>query len=50
MTHILARQAAECEEYLRPARIFCKYASAKIAEAAAYIEESTVADVETFKK
>ena len=50
MTHILARQAAECEEYLRPAGIFCKYASAKIAEAAAYIEESTVADVETFKK
>lgn len=49
MTHILARQAAENEEYLRPARIFCKYASAKIAEAAAYIEESTSADVEMLR-
>ncbi|MDE7129742.1 MAG: acyl-CoA dehydrogenase family protein, partial [Alistipes sp.] len=49
MTHILARQAAECEEYLRPARIFCKYASAKIAEAAAYIEESVSSDVEMLR-
>lgn len=49
MTHILARQAAENEEYLRPARIFCKYASAKIAEAAAYIEESTSSDVEMLR-
>jgi len=49
MTHILARQAAEKEDYLRPARIFCKYASAKIAEAATYIEESTSSDVEMLR-
>ena len=49
MSHIMLRQAAECEaEYLNPTKIFVKYAAKKIAEAAAYINASEASDVELF--
>ncbi len=49
MSHIMLRQAAECEaDYLNPTKIFVKYASKKISEAAAYINASEAEDVELF--
>ena len=49
MSHIMLRQAAECEaDYLSPTKIFVKYASKKVAEAAAYINASEAEDVELF--
>ena len=49
MSHIMLRQAAECEaDYLNPTKIFVKYASKKITEAAAYINASEASDVELF--
>lgn len=49
MSHIMLRQAAECEaEYLNPTKIFVKYAAKKITEAAAYINASDASDVELF--
>lgn len=50
LSHIMLRQAGEMEaEYLNPTKIFVKYATKKIAEAAAYINESKTSDVELFK-
>ena len=50
MSHIMLRQAGEMEEeYLNPTKIFVKYASKKITEAAAYINASEAEDVELFK-
>ena len=50
MSHIMLRQAAECEaEYLNPTKIFVKYAAKKITEAASYIAESEASDVELFR-
>ena len=49
MSHIMLRQAAECEaDYLNPTKIFVKYAAKKITEAAAYINASEASDVELF--
>ena len=49
MSHIMLRQAAECEaDYLNPTKIFVKYASKKVTEAAAYINASEAEDVELF--
>ena len=49
MSHIMLRQAAECEaDYLNPTKIFVKYAAKKITEAAAYINASDASDVELF--
>ena len=49
MSHVMLRQAAECEaEYLNPTKIFVKYAAKKITEAAAYINASEASDVELF--
>ena len=49
MSHIMLRQAAECEaDYLNPTKIFVKYATKKITEAAAYINASEASDVELF--
>ena len=49
MSHIMLRQAAECEaEYLNPTKIFVKYAAKKVTEAAAYINASEASDVELF--
>ena len=49
MSHIMLRQAAECEaEYLNPTKIFVKYAAKKITEAASYINTSDASDVELF--
>ena len=50
LSHIMLRQAVEMEaEYLNPTKIFVKYATKKITEAAAYINESETSDVELFK-
>ena len=50
ISHILLRQADEmAEEYLNPAKIFVKYATKKITEAASYINESETSDVELFR-
>ena len=49
MSHIMLRQAAECEaDYLNPTKIFVKYAAKKVTEAAAYINASEASDVELF--
>ena len=49
MSHIMLRQAAECEaEYLNPTKIFVKYATKKITEAASYINASEAEDVALF--
>lgn len=50
MSHIMLRQAAEVEaDYLNPTKVFVKYASKKIAEAAAYINDSDISDIELYK-
>ena len=50
LSHIMLRQAGEREEdYLAPTKIFVKYAAKKITEAASYINESEISDVELFK-
>ena len=49
MSHIMLRQASECEaEYLNPTKIFVKYATKKITEAASYINASEASDVALF--
>ena len=47
--YLLARQAGEAEEYAASARVFCKLAEAKIAEAYTYVMNSTTEDVALFK-
>ena len=50
MSHIMLRQASEMEaDYLNPTKIFVKYATKKITEAASYINESETSDVELFR-
>ena len=49
ITFLLARQAGEAEEYAQSARIFCKLAEGKIAEAYAYVMNTTTEDVALFK-
>ncbi len=49
ITYLLARQAGECADYAGSARIFCKLAAGKIAEAYAYTMQSTAEDVELFR-
>jgi hypothetical protein len=50
ISHIMIRQASEMEEdYLNATKIFVKYATRKIEEAASYIEASETSDVELFK-
>ena len=50
ISHIMLRQASEMEEdYLNATKIFVKYATRKIEEAASYIEASETSDVELFK-
>lgn len=49
ISHIMLRQAAECEAYyLNPTKVFVKYAAKKITEAASYINASDASDVELF--
>ena len=49
MSHIMLRQASEMEaDYLNPTKIFVKYATKKITEAASYITASDASDVELF--
>lgn len=50
ITHLLALQAGDREEYLLSAEIYGKLAASKIEEAYAYVMASTAADVELFKK
>lgn len=49
ITYILCRQAGECEDYINSARVFCKLAVGKIAEAHTYVMTSTTDDVALFK-
>lgn len=50
MSHIMLRQAGELEEdYLNPTKIFIKYVTKKINEAASYINDSETSDVELFR-
>ena len=49
ITHLLALQAKDCEEYRLSAEIYGKLAAAKIEEAYSYVMASTGADVELFK-
>ena len=50
ISHIMLRQASEMEEdYMNTTKIFVKYATRKIEEAASYIEASETSDVELFK-
>ena len=46
---LLARQAGQVGEYAASARVFCKLAEAKIAEAYTYVMNSTTEDVALFK-
>lgn len=50
ITYLLARQAGECAEYEASARIFCKLAEGKIAEAYNYVMNSTTEDVDLFRQ
>ena len=50
ITYLLARQAGENEEYVASARIFAKLAEGKLAEAHDYVMNSTLEDVELFRK
>lgn len=49
ITYLLARQAGVSDQYLESARIFCKLAEAKIAEAYTYVMRSGIEDVDLFK-
>ena len=49
ITYLLARQAGQAEEYVASARVFCKLAESKIAEAYTYVMNSTTEDVALFK-
>ncbi|MDE6623258.1 MAG: acyl-CoA dehydrogenase family protein [Alistipes sp.] len=49
ITYLLARQSGECADYAASARIFCKLAEGKIAEAYTYVMQSTADDVELFR-
>ena len=50
MSHIMLRQASEMEaDYLNPTKVFVKYATKKITEAASYINDSETSDVELFR-
>ena len=48
VTYLLARQAGEAEEYAASARIFCKLAVGKVAEAHRYVMDSDPSDVALF--
>ena len=50
ITSLLARQAGESAEYIDSARIYCKLAESKVAEAYNYLMHSDVEDVDLFKK
>ena len=50
ITYLLARQAGESAEYIDSARIYCKLAESKVAEAYNYLMHSDVEDVDLFKK
>ncbi|MFI3333256.1 MAG: acyl-CoA dehydrogenase family protein [Rikenellaceae bacterium] len=50
ITLLLARQSAECAEYVSTAKIFSKMAAAKIEEAYLYIMDSSAEDVELFRE
>ena len=50
ITYLLACQAGECAEYEASARIFCKLAEGKIAEAYNYVMNSTTEDVDLFRQ
>ncbi len=47
---LLARQAAQCEEYAQTAKIYSKMAAAKVEEAYLYIMDSSAEDVELFRE
>ena len=49
ITYLLARQAGESDEYVQSARVFCKLAEAKVAEAHTYVMQSPAEDVELFR-
>ncbi|MEG2366036.1 MAG: acyl-CoA dehydrogenase family protein [Alistipes sp.] len=49
ITYLLVREASEVEDYAVSARVFCKIAESKIAEAHTYIMNSGVEDVALFK-
>ena len=49
ITYLLARQAGESAEYIDSARIYCKLAESKVAEAYNYLMHSDVEDVDLFK-
>ncbi len=50
ITLLLARQAAQCEEYAQSAKIYSKMAAAKVEEAYLYIMDSSAEDVELFRE
>ncbi|MFR9504416.1 MAG: acyl-CoA dehydrogenase family protein [Rikenellaceae bacterium] len=50
ITLLLARQCAECADYVSSAKIFSKLAAAKVEEAYLYIMESSVDDVDLFRE
>lgn len=50
ITYLLARQAGESAEYIDSARIYCKLAESKVAEAYNYLMHSDVEDVDLFKR
>ena len=49
ITYLLARQAGECADYGRSARVFCNLAEGKIAEAYAGVMHSEAADVALYR-
>ena len=49
ITHLLALQAADCEDYVSAAAIYGKLAASKIEEAYSYVMASTEDDVALFK-
>ena len=50
ITHLLARQATQTDDYLRSAKVFAKLAKANIEAAISYINSSSSDDVALFKE
>ena len=48
ITYLLMGQAVECEDYVKPAKVFAKTAQAEIAAATEYIAKSDWSDIEMF--
>lgn len=48
ITYLLMGQAVECEDYVKPAKVFAKTAQAEVAAATTYIAESDWSDIEMF--